>query len=63
MRVRLWVENLTGFKGENGRLFDGGGGHDYVDCTDLPMPTVVAGRPVYLIVELVEDGAPAAAHR
>lgn len=52
--MRVWVERVPGMPVRGGVRFDGSG-HEYVDCTDLPMPTVVAGRPVNVVL-VWEDG-------
>ena len=50
MDGRVLVEIATGLHPRAIRIA-GGSEHGYVDCTDLPAPTVVAGRPVSVIVQ------------
>lgn len=50
--MRIWIESATGNKRDSGkrRQFTGTA-HDFIDCTDVPAPTIMAGRPVHLVVE------------
>ena len=47
--MRIFIEEA------NGHNSVGLGQHRFIDCTDLPMPTVQAGRPVNIILKATEQ--------
>jgi DNA (cytosine-5)-methyltransferase 1 len=57
MNSRILVENATGLPGPKDLKI--GKGHGFIDCTDTPAPTVVASRPVSVMVAPLARSAPA----
>lgn len=55
--VRIWIERQVGLlKDTPGARKFAGTAHEFIDCTDQPAPSIVAGRPVHIVIE--RDGQP-----
>lgn len=53
--VKVWVERQVGLlKDSVGARYFPGTAHEFIDCTDRPAPSIVAGRPVHIVLE--DDG-------
>lgn len=55
--TRIWIERQVGLlKNTPGAKYFPGTAHEFIDCTDMPAPSIVAGRPVHIAIEY--DGEP-----
>ncbi|ELT51001.1 DNA (cytosine-5-)-methyltransferase [Brucella intermedia] len=53
--MRIWIERQVGLlKDTPGARKFPGTAHEFIDCTDVPAPSIVAGRPVHIVIE--DDG-------